>query len=52
MAASQQNNPNTPTASIDDSKFKRMGHTSGPYGNDPSLDARGEFADKPKDLRP
>lgn len=52
MPSSSQNNPNTPAASIDDAKFKRMGHTSGPYGNNPTLDARGEFADKPKDLRP
>ena len=50
--ASTQNNPNAPTTSIDDSKFMRMGHTSGPYGNDPNLDARGEFGETPKDLRP
>lgn len=52
MASSSQNNPNTPGASIDDAKFKRMGHTEGPYGNSPNVDARGEFAEKPKDLRP
>ena len=50
--ASTQNNPNSPTTSIDDSKFFRMGHTSGPYGNNPNKDARGEFAESPKDLRP
>jgi hypothetical protein len=50
--ASTQNNPNTPTTSIDDSKFMRQGHTAGPYGNDPNIDARGEFAEAPRDLRP
>lgn len=45
-------NPNTPTAAIDDSKFLRMGHTSGPYGNQPGKDPRGDFATPPKDLRP
>ena len=50
--AATQNNPNSPTASIDDSKFMRQGHTSGPYGNDPNVDARGEFAEPAKDLRP
>jgi len=50
--ASTQNNPNSPTTSIDDSKFMRQGHTEGPYGNDPNKDARGEFGRKVKDLRP
>ena len=44
-------NPNSPVAAEDDSKFVRQGHTSGPYGNDPSLDARGEFGKAPKDLK-
>ena len=50
--ASTQNNPNSPTTSIDDSKFIRMGHTEGPYGNNPNVDARGEFGEMAKDLRP
>lgn len=50
--ATQQNNPNAPTTAIDDSKFVRQGHTSGPYGNDPNVDARGEFGEEARDLRP
>lgn len=50
MATAQ--NPNNPSTSIDDSKFMRMGQTSGPYGNDPNVDARGEFGEPAKDLRP
>jgi hypothetical protein len=52
MARSGQNDPNTPSTTIDDSAFMRMGHTSGPYGNNPNVDARGEFAEDAKDLRP
>ena len=44
-------NPNNPVAAEDDSKFVRMGHTEGPYGNNPSLDARGDFGRPPKDLK-
>lgn len=47
-----QQNPNAPSASIDDSKLMRMGHTSGPYGNDPGKEARGEFDMPAKDLKP
>jgi hypothetical protein len=50
--ASGSNSPNNPTTSIDDSKFMRQGHTSGPYGNNPSKNARGEFGTPAKDLRP
>lgn len=50
--AATQNNPNNPTTSIDDSKFFRMGQSAGPYGNDPNLDARGEFGEQARDLRP
>ena len=45
-------NPNDPPSSIDDSRYVRMGHTDGPYGNDPNIDARGDFGKPPKDLRP
>jgi hypothetical protein len=44
--------PNNPSTGVDDSKFMRMGHTEGPYGNDPFKDARGEFGEPPIDLRP
>lgn len=44
-------NVNNPSATVDDTKFIRQGHTSGPYGNDPSLDARGDFGRPPKDLK-
>lgn len=45
-------NPNSPTTAIDDSKFMRMGHTEGPYGNDPFMDPKGQFGEPAKDLRP
>lgn len=47
-----QQNPNNPSASIDDSKYMRMGHTAGPYGNDPNVDPHGEFAEAARDLKP
>jgi hypothetical protein len=47
-----QSNPNMPTASVDDSKYMRMGHTAGPFGQDPDYDRRGEFGEAVKDLRP
>lgn len=50
MAASQ--NPNNPTTGADYSKWMAQGQTSGPYGNDPDMDARGQFAQPAKDLRP
>lgn len=51
MAVPRQD-PNNPSTAIDDSKFHRMGHTEGPFGNDPQLDARGEFGEPARDLRP
>jgi hypothetical protein len=47
-----QQNPNMPSASIDDSKYMRQGHTAGPYGNDPTYDRAGEFAEPVRDLKP
>lgn len=50
MAAGQD--PNSPSTNIDDSKFMRMGHTAGPFGNDPTVDAKGDFGKASRDLRP
>lgn len=33
-------------------QFMRMGHTASAYGNDPSKDAKGEVAGKPRELKP
>jgi hypothetical protein len=33
-------------------QFMRMGHTSGIYGNDPFVDAKGAIGATPKDLKP
>lgn len=30
----------------------RQGQTAGPYGNDPSYEAKGQAGDKPRDLKP
>jgi hypothetical protein len=44
-------NPNNPTTGSADETWIRMGQTSGPYGNDPNLDARGDFGKEPRDLK-
>lgn len=33
-------------------KFDRQGHTAGPYGNNPSKQAKGEAGAPPRDLKP
>lgn len=33
-------------------KFNRQGHTAGPYGNEPSKDAKGEPGQAPRPLKP
>lgn len=33
-------------------KLERMGHTAGPYGNDPAKNAKGEANKAPRDLIP
>ncbi len=42
----------TPNAKKGTNLFMRQGHTSGPFGNDPFVEAHGEAGDKPKDLKP
>lgn len=46
-----QQNPNTPSTSVDDSRYERMGMTKGAYGNNPFMDARGEFGEPAEDLK-
>ncbi len=46
-----QQNPNTPSTAMDDSRYTRMGMTAGAYGNDPFLDARGEFGEPARELK-
>lgn len=33
-------------------QFQRQGHTAGPFGNDPTMDAKGQFAAEPRELKP
>lgn len=33
-------------------KFDRQGHTAGPYGNEPNMQAKGQAGDKPRELKP
>lgn len=33
-------------------QFMRKGHTSGPYGNEPSVRAKGKAAATPRELKP
>lgn len=33
-------------------KFERQGHTAGTYGNDPNVQAKGQAAKKPRELKP
>lgn len=46
-----QQNPNTPSTAVDDSRYMRQGMSKGPYGNDPFLDARGEFGEPAEELK-
>lgn len=33
-------------------QFVRMGQTAGPYAADPAIQAKGQAADRPRDLKP
>lgn len=33
-------------------QFMRQGHTAGPYGQDPSKEAKGEAGKSPRELKP
>lgn len=33
-------------------QFDRQGHTSGEYGNDPSIQAKGKAGNAPKEIKP
>lgn len=33
-------------------QFMRQGHTAGPYGEDPSIDAKGEAAKPAREIKP
>ena len=42
----------TPNAKKGTNLFMRQGQTSGAYGNDPTVQAKGEAGSKAKDLKP